>query len=199
MIKLFKAFLVLLILLNFTILIYTSGIQIHTKQNIEDLSSITISKPYALVLGASVNSINMPSSVYIDRLNTAHYLHQSNLVEKVVISGYRAEDGFYNELLPAKSYLTSKGIPEEDIFLDFNGVDTFRSLANYKQDYPNQELYIVTQNYHLYRALFIASILNIDAIGVSSDLNPYQSIVFYIQREYLANLKVISDYLQYRL
>lgn len=196
--QLIKIILLALILIVFTVLITASTIQIISKSSIKQAFEIQEHRDFAIVLGASVYSNGRPSPIYIDRLNVAKYLYDKNLVDKIIISGYTEDYGNYDELIPAKNYLTSLSVKDNDILLDSLGHDTFKSLLNFKELYGNRKLYLVTQNYHLYRGIFISKLLKIDAIGVNADVNVYREIKNFIIREYFANLKILIDYINYK-
>jgi vancomycin permeability regulator SanA len=89
-----------------------------------------------------------------------------------------------------RDYLLDIGLPSEDIFLDHAGFSTYDSIYRAKYVFGAKKVIIVTQEYHLYRALYFANKLGIDAVGVKADNIPYRSIMFKNEiREILARDK----------
>lgn len=152
-------------------------------------SEKVISKTYdiALVLGCSVLKNGNPSNMLRDRLNTAISLYKNNLAKKILISGDHTKT--YSEVEVMNNYLIANGIEEKDILIDYEGYSTSESLLNYKENYNEKELIIVTQKYHLYRALYITDDLSLNAAGVHAELINYNGQVFREIREILARNK----------
>jgi vancomycin permeability regulator SanA len=97
--------------------------------------------------------------------------------------------GDYNEVGVMKSLAVDMGVPSEQVFLDHEGYSTYESLYRARYVFGVRKIVIVTQEYHLHRALYIARELGIDAVGVSADLRPYKHQVRYEAREHLARFK----------
>jgi vancomycin permeability regulator SanA len=97
--------------------------------------------------------------------------------------------GDYNEVGVMKSLATELGVPSEDIFLDHEGYSTYESLYRAKYVFGAEKIVIITQEYHLHRALYIARELGLTAVGVSADLRPYRLQGRYNAREHLARFK----------
>lgn len=129
-------------------------------------------KQAALVLGARVHEGGRLSDMFRDRVETAISLYEAGKVGKILVSGDHGRDN-YDEVNAAKDYLLEKGVPAEDIFLDHAGFDTYDSVYRARDVFRAESVIIVTQAYHLPRALYIADKLGVDAAGVSADLNPY--------------------------
>lgn len=144
-----------------------------------------------LVLGAYVHPTGRPSDMLMDRLNTALEVYDQKPT-KFLVSGDHGRTT-YDEVNSMKSYLmTKKSIPDEDIFMDHAGFSTYESLYRAKEIFQIKKLIIVTQEYHLYRALYIARALGLEAYGVSADKHNYVGIERYKLREIAARDK---DYL----
>ncbi|MFA6094423.1 MAG: ElyC/SanA/YdcF family protein [Candidatus Paceibacterota bacterium] len=143
--------------------------------------------PVALVLGSSVtNSKLMP--VALDRANTAIELYDAGKVKLILVSGDNGTRS-YNEVIPVKKYLVSQGVPEEKIFLDYAGFDTYDSLYRAKEIFGVTNLVIVTQAFHLPRAVYIARSLGLTAFGMSADKREY--LLKNSVREWFANIKAL--------
>ena len=144
-----------------------------------------ISKNYesAIVLGAAAYDYSL-STVLEDRMNTAIKLYKNKKIKKIIVSG----SGY--EVNAMKKYAIKNGVLENDIIGDNSGFNTFSSMKNIENA---KNIIIISQKYHLPRALFIASHFNIDAIGVEADVHKYRKINDFKKREFFANSKAILD------
>ncbi|MDY6846605.1 MAG: ElyC/SanA/YdcF family protein [Chloroflexota bacterium] len=150
--------------------------------------------PAALVLGAGLNRDGTPGLVLQDRVRTASDLYFSGKVEKILMSGDNTSEN-YNEPGAMKDFAIELGIPEEDIVLDFAGRRTYDSCYRAKAIFGLEKLTLVTQAYHLPRALLTCNALDIDAGGVPADDANYRrsSYTFWWVREILASIKAYWD------
>ena len=123
-----------------------------------------------------------------DRLLTSIDIYENNITDKILVSGDHTEDD-YDEVNVMKNYLIEKGIPSKNIFMDHSGISTYDSIYRAKKIYKANKIIIVTQEYHLYRALYIAKELNIDAIGVPADKREYYNQSKRDIREIAARIK----------
>ena len=141
----------------------------------------------ALILGAGVKN-NQPTPMLEDRLITGIQLYKEKKVNKLIMSGdHRNED--YNEVKVMKDYAIQHGVPSSDIFMDHQGYSTYESLYRAKYVFQCKKVIIVTQDYHLYRALYIANQLDLNAEGVSASLRPYFGQSYREFRELIARTK----------
>ncbi len=122
-----------------------------------------------LIPGAAVTEDGELSPIFIDRIDTAIALYQANLVSKVLVSGDNSTIE-YNEVSPVRRYLISKGIPDEDIFLDHAGFDTYSSMYRARDVFAVTSVLIVSQSFHLPRAVFLARMLGLEGEGVNADI-----------------------------
>jgi len=152
----------------------------------------TSKKQTALVLGARVWGNGEMSDIFKDRVETAISLYKDGKVEKILVSGDHGRKD-YDEVNTAKKYLLANGVTPEDIFLDHAGFDTYDSLYRARDIFLAESLIIVTQEFHLPRALYIANGLGIDACGISSDLHRYYGETKRNNREVLAKIKAWFD------
>ena len=118
----------------------------------------------ALVLGASVYR-GKPSPVLAERADVAVALYRANKVSKILVTGDNGALS-YDEVTPVRKYLLGAGIPSQDIFLDHAGFDTYSSMYRAREVFLARSLTIVTQDFHLPRALWIARRLGLDAYGI---------------------------------
>ena len=142
-----------------------------------------------LVLGAGVRADGTPSDMLRDRVTVACDLYKTaeNAAIPLLMSGDHT--GSYNEVGVMKKLATELGVPSERVFLDHEGYSTYESVYRAKYVFGVRKLVIVTQEYHLHRALHIARELGMEAVGVSADLRPYRGQNSYELREVLARFK----------
>jgi vancomycin permeability regulator SanA len=124
--------------------------------------------PVALVLGAQVNPDGTPSAFLAARLDLAKRLYDAGLVEMIIVSGDHLAPEF-DEPLAMRNYLIETGLPAEKVIADSGGFDTYESCLRAKRIFNLSRLIIVTQTYHLVRAVATCRSLGIDAIGVGDD------------------------------
>jgi vancomycin permeability regulator SanA len=142
-----------------------------------------------LVLGCQVKADGSPSHMLQDRLERAIALYNNQGIRtKLLMSGDHGQDS-YNEVATMRQYALDRGVPSEDIFMDHAGFSTYESLYRAKYIFGAQKVIIVTQKYHLYRALYAAQALGIEAYGVASDYRTYSGQAARDVREVLARVK----------
>jgi SanA protein len=151
-------------------------------------------KPVAIVFGAGLTRDGRPTSVLRDRVETAAELYFTGKVKKILMSGdNRFSD--YNEPGAMRAYALSLGVPDQAIVLDYAGRRSYDTCYRAKAIFGVQQALLVTQNFHLPRALYLCNALGIQADGVSADLHPYRDSVQFIWnlRELPASLTAILD------
>ncbi len=144
--------------------------------------------PVGIVLGARVFSDKSLSDVYRDRLDTAIRIYENGKIDKILISGDHGQLN-YDEVNAGKNYLLENGIPGSDIFLDHAGFDTYDSIYRAKNIFQIDKALIITQKFHLPRALYFSEALEINALGCEADLHEYRDISKMKQREIFARVK----------
>ena len=169
------------ILINLYIILATSN-KIVSQEDI-DMNNVDC----ILVLGAGIRK-NQPSPMLEDRLLTAIELYQAGVSSKIIVSGDH-ENSNYDEVNVMKNYLKDKGIPSEDIFMDHAGLSTYDSIYRVKKIFKANDVVIVTQKYHLYRSLYIARNLNVNAVGISATKKEYAHQAKRDVREVFARIK----------
>ena len=140
-----------------------------------------------IVLGAGIRE-GRPSPMLEDRLLTSIDLYKRNVSKKIIVSGDHGKEN-YDEVNVMKKYLIDKGIPSEDIFMDHAGFSTYDSIYRAKAIFKTKKVIIVTQEYHLYRSLYISQKLGLNAYGVSSSRREYQNQTKRDIREIAARVK----------
>ena len=145
-----------------------------------------------LVLGCLVHDSGRPSDMLRDRLQRGVELYTLGAAPKLLMSGDHGRAD-YNEVGAMKDYATGAGIPSSDVFMDHAGFSTYESIYRARDVFEADRIVIVTQEYHLYRALHIADALGIEAWGVAADYHTYVGQPVREAREILARAK---DFLQ---
>lgn len=124
-----------------------------------------------LILGAGVKD-GKPKPMLRDRLLTGIELYKSGAAEKIIMSGDHGRAD-YDEVNVMRAFALEHGVRAEDIFLDHAGFSTYDSVYRAKNIFGAENIIIVSQKYHLYRALYISEKLDVKAAGVSANLNSY--------------------------
>jgi len=141
-----------------------------------------------LVLGCLVRDNGVPSAMLEDRLKRGVELFHLGAAPKLLMSGDHGRTN-YDEVDAMKTYAVERGIASEDVFMDHAGFSTYESIYRAKEIFGAKKIIIVTQQYHLYRALYIAQELGIEACGVAADYREYAGQTARDLREVLARVK----------
>ena len=141
-----------------------------------------------IVLGAGVRNDGTPSHMLEDRLLTAISLYENGAAPKIIMSGDHGTKD-YDEVNVMKAFAIAHGVPSEDIFMDHAGFSTYESMYRARDIFEVKTAIVVTQKYHLYRALYLAESLGLNTYGVSSDLRTYRAQTYREAREILARAK----------
>ena len=169
--------------LNFYIIksVKRNVISVDDTASLEDVDCI-------IVLGCGVYADGTLSPMLNDRLSLAADVYGKGASEKLLMSGDHGTE-YYNEVSAMKNYMTSKGIASSsDIFMDHAGFSTYESIYRAKEIFGAKKIVIVTNTYHLYRALYIAKCFGLDAYGVGVD-DTYTGREYREVREILARDK----------
>jgi SanA protein len=161
--------------------IYTSIYQIPSKYT-------------CIVLGAHVGNDGTPSTVLADRLDAALELYRKGKVQRFLLTGDHGRKN-YDEVNNMKHYLTEKGVPQRDIFLDHAGFDTYNSMVRAKEIFMVKDAIIVTQEFHLSRAIYIARKKGLDIAGYSAVMKDTHPLKYLKFRESIASLKAFGEVL----
>jgi vancomycin permeability regulator SanA len=141
-----------------------------------------------LVLGCLVKSGGVPSDMLHDRLRRGVDLYESGAAPKLLMSGDHGRDS-YDEVDAMKQFAVDSGIPSTDVFMDHAGFSTYESIYRARDIFQAKKIIIVSQEYHLYRAVYIAQALGLEAYGVSADYRNYLGQSARDFREVLARIK----------
>ena len=141
-----------------------------------------------LVLGAGIKKDGSPSDMLADRIKVGVSLYEAGASDVLLMSGDGARKG-YDETATMKRVAVEAGVPESNVVCDTLGLSTYESILRARDEYGAKRIVIVTQEYHLYRALYIADRLGVSAVGVSADLRPYRGQTYRELREILARVK----------
>ncbi len=155
--------------------------QLYTPADIPEADAI-------IVFGAYVFPDGRVSDMLADRLNYGYELYKAGKAPKIVVSGDHGTTT-YDEVNGMRKYLQSKGVPREDIFMDHAGFDTYNSLYRARDVFLIKKAILVSQEFHVVRALYIANKLGIEAFGVASDSYVYPGMKYYRSREVGARFK----------
>ena len=140
-----------------------------------------------LILGCGVDG-EQPSLMLTDRLELGIELYKKGYAPKIIMSGDHGRKE-YDEVNVMKNYAIECGVPSEDIFMDHAGFSTYESMYRAKEIFNVKKMLIVTQKYHLYRAIYDARALGIDANGFNGNLKSYHGQAYRDLREILARNK----------
>lgn len=141
-----------------------------------------------LVLGCGVRDDGTPSDMLRDRLTRGVALYNQWAAPKLLMSGDHGQED-YDEVNTMKDWAVAQGVPSSDVFMDHAGFSTYESIYRAKEVFQAERVIVVTQRYHLYRALYIAERLGLEAWGVSADYHTYAGQTVRDAREVLARVK----------
>lgn len=168
--------------INFYMIGYADRYTI-TEEEASDLADIDC----IMVLGCGVYQ-NNPTPLLEDRLKRGVAVFQTGVSPKILMSGDHGQEN-YDEVNVMKQYALDQGIPEEDIFMDHAGFSTYESMCRAREIFGIDKMIIVTQKYHLPRAVYLARKLGIEAYGIASDYRSFGGQFYRDCREVLARVK----------
>ena len=180
----------IMLMLPVCMLVISIAVRASQSDSVYSLDSVP-EHTYAeciVVLGAKVKEDGTLSDMLRDRVKTGVELYHRGIAPKLLMSG-DAENDNYNEVAAMKRYAEELGVPAEDILCDRYGLSTYDSMWRVDALYGFRRVVIVTQEYHLYRALYISEKLGVSAIGVSADLDTYSGQLMRDLREIAARAK----------
>ncbi len=182
--------------LTFLCLVLLVAVNIHVHAEADRYIENDIRKiPSAytcLVLGARVYEDNRVSAVLYDRLVKALELYQAGKVKKFLLSGDHGTVA-YDEVSHMKDFMVRNGVPRQVLFLDHAGFNTYNSMVRARKVFLADDCIVVTQRFHLPRALYIARKTGLKAWGYPADRRSYLFRKRYTVREYLAIVKAFLD------
>lgn len=143
-----------------------------------------------IVLGAGLRN-GGPSPMLKDRLDKGIELYKANVAPKLLMSGDHGQE-HYNEVQVMKQYAIDAGVPSSDIFMDHAGFSTYETMVRAKDVFDIKSPIIVTQEYHMFRAVYIATKLDFDCLGVPTPPCTYGGETKRAFREYIARCKDVA-------
>ncbi len=161
---------------------------IITPEDAENLNTDCV-----IALGAQVLPDKTPCHQLYDRVMIASQIFKNGAGKKLLLSGDARNPLEYDEITAMKGVSQEYGVEENDILSDPAGLNTYASMENLKKEFNFSSTVIVTQEYHIYRSVYIARKLGLDAYGVNSDPRPYATIVYNEAREVLARCKAFIN------
>ena len=186
--KVFKYLIILGILMTLVVLSIDQYIQIYGNKYIKEIEEVTEADAI-LILGAAVYPSGRLSPMLEDRLKVGLELYNQRLAPKIIVSGDHGPKE-YNEVGAMREFLVSHGVADQDIFMDHAGFSTYESMYRARDIFQVEKIIIVTQEYHLKRAVYLARKLGIESTGVASDLRNYGPVMIkYELREKMARNK----------
>lgn len=141
-----------------------------------------------VVLGCGVKPDGQPSDMLADRIAQGIALYERGASPKLLMSGDHGRSD-YDEVNTMRNVAVEAGVPADDVFMDHAGFSTYESMYRARDVFQAKRIVIVSQKYHLYRALYVAERLGLDAYGVAADLRPYAGQEAREVREILARDK----------
>lgn len=158
---------------------------------IYDVSTVP-NKTFAIVYGAAIYRNGRLSTVLRDRMETAIHLFDSGKVDRILLSGDSRPTG-YSEPLAMFHYALQRGVPEDALEIDHGGYRTYDTCYRARWEFDVDQATLVTQGFHLPRALYTCERLGIDAVGVAADQRQYRGERWYEVRETAATLVALWD------
>jgi vancomycin permeability regulator SanA len=149
-------------------------------------------KTTAIVFGAGLRRDGTPTTVLADRVSTAVSLYREGKVTRILMSGSISGD-WYNEPTAMRSLALELGVPDQDILIDTGGTRSLNTCQRAHQIFEIEQALLISQRFHLPRALIICDAIGISADGVTSDLHPYRSRFLWEVREIPATLRALWD------
>jgi len=186
----FLALLVLAVIAITVAIMISEHVRISARDHIYTTDTLPADGTYdcILVLGCGVRPNGTPSPMLEDRLRRGITLYQEGIAPKILMSGDHGRVN-YDEVNTMRDYALAQGIPAEDIFMDHAGFSTYESMYRARDIFCAKKILIVTQEYHLYRAVYIANSLGIEASGIDSDYRQYMGQEALDLREFAARCK----------
>jgi vancomycin permeability regulator SanA len=144
------------------------------------------------VFGAGLRRDGTPTTVLADRVSTAAALYREGKVQRILLSG-SVDGDQYNEPAAMRSLALNLGVLDQDILIDTGGTRSLSTCQRAHQVFGIEQALLISQRYHLPRALVICDAIGLSAEGVTSDLHPYRSRFIWELREIPATLRALWD------
>ena len=149
-----------------------------------------------IIFGAGING-DQPSKYLKDRLDAGILLYKAKRINKILLSGDNGRDE-HDELTVMKNYCFKHGVDTSKIFIDYAGFDTYSTMYRAKHIFKIKKATLISQRYHLNRAIYIGQELGIKSVGYSANSGEYLGYKYVTTREYLSVFKAFFDVLRDR-
>ncbi|MGO4771055.1 vancomycin high temperature exclusion protein [Flavobacterium sp. W22_SRS_FK3] len=194
--KYFKIALYLFILVLILILGVNSHIKSATRKDIHHSLRRFPKNDVGIIFGAGING-NQPGKYLKDRLDAGILLYKAKRINKILLSGDNGSDE-YDELTVMKNYCFQHGVDTTKIFIDYAGFDTYSTMYRAKHIFKIEKATLISQKYHLNRAVYIGQELGIKSAGYAANKGEYKGYKYVCFREYLSTFKSFLDVLRNR-
>jgi len=194
--KYFKIFLYLAILGLVAIVAVNYYVKSSTKKNIYYSIKRFPKNDVGIIFGAGING-NQPSKYLKDRLDAGIMLWKAKRINKILLSGDNGREE-YDELTVMKNYCFNHGVDTTKIFIDYAGFDTYSTMYRAKHIFKIKKATLISQEYHLNRAIYIGNKLGIKSVGYSANKGEYLGYNYVCFREYGSIFKSFFDVLRNR-
>ena len=174
------------------IMLIGASLHVYVKGKQFMVDAQSAAAPVVIVPGAGLKRDGTPSDVLRDRLMVALAIYQDGRAEKILCSGDNGQVQ-YDEVNAMREWLLARGVAPEDLFLDHAGFDTYDTMVRAVEVFGVTEAMIVTQDFHLPRALYVADAQGISVQGVSASLESYVKETQFITREIPARIKAFYE------
>ncbi|MDZ8107154.1 MAG: ElyC/SanA/YdcF family protein [Nostoc sp. DedQUE12a] len=149
----------------------------------------------AIVFGAGIYPDGTLSPMLSDRVSAAVELYKLGRVQKLLMTGDNSRDD-YNEVVAMQNYAVERGVPAQDITLDYAGFSTYESCYRAKDIFGIKQAVLITQKFHLPRAVYTCDRLGVKAIGLGTpdwESYSFQTVMYSTLREQLSSLKALWE------
>ncbi|NQT50387.1 YdcF family protein [Candidatus Kuenenbacteria bacterium] len=180
---------IVIVFLLFCFIVFLIVIRVQFKYSDKIINDTDLTSPnVGLVFGAGLKAKGVPGAVLEDRILTAIKLYQDGRLGKFILAGDNSTAG-HNEVQAMKNSALELGLNEDAILEDHAGLSTYDSCLHVKESFGLNKIVLITQKYHLRRALYICNELGIDARGIASENRGYSSQFKFTVREWLASVE----------
>jgi len=181
------------VVLFFVVIFFLINLRVETKHwnKIMTVDEIPAQSGTAVVFGAGLRSRGVPGLILEDRVMKAIELYQNGKVNRILLSGDN-ESAAHNEVRAMKNLALQEGLSEEVLLFDHSGLSTYQTCARAYSEFYLNKVVLVTQKYHLKRAMYVCDEVGLDVLGVDATISNYSVLKFRF-REVLA---VVSDWVK---
>lgn len=172
-------------------------VQTAYSNQIVTIHKIPVTHKTAVVYGAGLRAVGVPGEVLEDRVLTGLDVYQAGTVEQLVMSGTRSEN--HDEVQAMVNLAVQEGLSEGVIIKDYDGNSTFDTCKNIALQYPGNGVVLITQKFHLKRALYICNKMGLQAVGIDATKHTYEKNFQYSLREIPASILAWFDVLVYTM